>query len=75
MPEKCCAHNCSQQRDKEQGIHLYRIPKDPDRRQKFIRAINRAAFDPVTGGPSKDGKPWEPTDNDRLCSKHFAGGE
>ena len=40
MPESCCAEGCSQKRDIEAGIELYRIPKEKNMREKWIAARN-----------------------------------
>ena len=72
MVEKCCAVNCTQKRDKEKGIQLYRFPADPDRRNLWVQAIKRVEYDIVSGKSTR--KPWKPNQYHRLCSKHFISG-
>uniref|UniRef100_A0A8C6WIF5 THAP-type domain-containing protein n=1 Tax=Neogobius melanostomus TaxID=47308 RepID=A0A8C6WIF5_9GOBI len=65
MPETCCAVGCNNVRDPVAGISLYRIPKEKERREKWLAAIDRK---------SPDGGKWEPSAYQRLCSQHFASG-
>ncbi|XP_077080745.1 uncharacterized protein LOC143733085 [Siphateles boraxobius] len=62
MPSICCAVSCdnskSQRNDKK--LKFYNIPKNPERRQKWISAIKRDH--------------WTPTEHSRLCSEHFISG-
>lgn len=55
------AVGCNSSQRSTEKLHIYRIPKVNDRRDKWIAAISR--------------KNWTPTDNDRLCSKHFISGK
>ena len=41
---------------------VYRIPKEPERRRRWLAFINRR---------NEDGKPWIPGNGDRVCSDHF----
>uniref|UniRef100_A0A668AB04 THAP domain-containing protein 1 n=1 Tax=Myripristis murdjan TaxID=586833 RepID=A0A668AB04_9TELE len=70
MVDSCCAPGCQNSRRRQvKGKAFYRIPKDPDRRQKWISAIKRARSE------QKKTERWEPTGNGfRLCSDHFISG-
>ena len=46
MPERCCAVNCSQQRDKEKGYQLYSFPHDEARRNQWAQALKQITIDP-----------------------------
>ena len=48
---------CHNKYKKDSGIQFYRIPKDPDRRARWIAAISR--------------KDWSPSEFTWLCSEHF----
>ncbi|XP_062401089.1 uncharacterized protein LOC134092302 [Sardina pilchardus] len=61
MPLYCCAPGCSNNQHTREDISFYRIPRDADRRRRWIAAINR--------------KDWEPSTYQRLCSDHFVGGK
>ncbi|XP_039551068.1 THAP domain-containing protein 1-like [Pimephales promelas] len=62
MPSISCAVSCdnskSQRYDKK--LKFYNIPKNPERRHKWISAIKRDH--------------WTPTEHSRLCSEHFISG-
>ncbi|XP_076313352.1 THAP domain-containing protein 2-like [Tachypleus tridentatus] len=60
MVYSCCAFNCSNRHGQVENVSYYRFPKDPDRRRRWIAAVNR--------------KTWTPTKHTRLCSKHFVSG-
>uniref|UniRef100_A0A667XB84 THAP domain-containing protein 1 n=1 Tax=Myripristis murdjan TaxID=586833 RepID=A0A667XB84_9TELE len=69
MVDSCCAPGCINNRRKSVGKSFYRIPKDPDRRNKWLSAIKRARS---KQSPSKR---WDPPANGfRLCSDHFISG-
>ncbi|KAG5264187.1 hypothetical protein AALO_G00273140, partial [Alosa alosa] len=71
MVDYCCAPGCQNSRGKTKtkGKSFYRIPKDPERRNKWIAAIKRAR------GVLNKTERWEPTSNGfRLCSDHFISG-
>ena len=57
----CCAPGCSNSRKTRVDLQFYRIPKDINRRKVWLRSIRRKNF--------------SPTDNTRLCSVHFLGGQ
>ena len=63
----CAAVKCSnnQQRDQPRGIHFYRFPVDPTRRERWLVRVNRRE-------PS--GALWTPGSSARLCSAHFVSG-
>ncbi|XP_059375696.1 THAP domain-containing protein 11-like isoform X2 [Carassius carassius] len=66
MVDNCCAPGCTNKRGKKKGTSFYRIPKDAERRAKWISAIKRAR--------SKQNKTerWDPPAvGFRLCSDHF----
>ncbi|XP_061790065.1 FGGY carbohydrate kinase domain-containing protein isoform X2 [Nerophis lumbriciformis] len=70
MVDSCCAPGCKNQRGDGKAREFYRLPKDPERRQKWVAVINRAR------SQWKKSEPWwEPSDNGvRLCSEHFISG-
>ncbi|CAN7951223.1 unnamed protein product [Ixodes pacificus] len=63
----CCVVNCHEQEGLNPGVHFYRFPSKPhevEQRERWIRAAQRT---------EPDGKPWQPTQNSRMCSRHFVG--
>ncbi|XP_060755369.1 peroxynitrite isomerase THAP4-like isoform X1 [Neoarius graeffei] len=56
----CCAVGCHNRQGQHAGRSFYRFPTDPDKRAKWIAAVNR--------------QDWEPTEYSRLCSDHFISG-
>uniref|UniRef100_A0A3B4ALK8 THAP domain-containing protein 1 n=1 Tax=Periophthalmus magnuspinnatus TaxID=409849 RepID=A0A3B4ALK8_9GOBI len=60
MPSVCCAVGCKNNKSQKNGIIFYNIPKDPERRLRWIAAIAR--------------ENWSPNNNSRLCSQHFVSG-
>ncbi|XP_050396168.1 peroxynitrite isomerase THAP4 [Patella vulgata] len=71
MVRSCCAENCVNRdspENKKKGITFHCIPKAPERRLKWLLAINRR--DPTTN------KLWEPKNSYvALCSEHFKSEE
>jgi len=61
MVKSCCAVGCSNRYFKGCGLKFSRFPQDPERRRKWIAAVNR--------------KDWEPTEFTWICSTHFVGGQ
>lgn len=57
----CCAPSCSNNRKRNPNPKFYRIPKESKQRNAWLNRIRRQDF--------------APTDNTRLCSAHFVGGE
>ena len=57
----CCAPGCSNSRKTRGNLQFYRIPKDINRRRVWLKRIRRKNF--------------MPTENTRLCSVHFLGGQ
>ena len=57
----CCAPGCSNSRKTRGDLQFYRIPKDINRRRIWLKRIRRKNF--------------MPTENTRLCSEHFLGGQ
>lgn len=60
MPKNCCAFGCCNVYKKGCGLQFYRFPVDPDRRRRWIAAVDR--------------KDWEPTEYTWICSEHFITG-
>ena len=60
MPKNCCAVGFSNVYKKGCGLQFYRVPVDPDRRRRWIAAVDR--------------KGWEPTEYTWICSEHFITG-
>ncbi|KAM7307850.1 uncharacterized protein ISCGN_011486 [Ixodes scapularis] len=63
----CCVVNCHEQEGLNPGVSFYRFPSKPhevEQRERWIRAAQRT---------EPDGKPWQPTQNSRMCSRHFVG--
>ena len=70
MVESCLAFNCHNKRGQKKERQFYRLPRDPEKREKWIAAISR-------GDSRKKGEKWAPTGNSdhwRLCSDHFISG-
>lgn len=57
MPNRCAAYGCSNSFVKGSGITLHVFPKDPERRDKWVRALRRDNF--------------AATDTTVICSEHF----
>lgn len=60
MGKSCCAIGCANRYQKGSGISFYRFPKDPERRTRWIAAVDR--------------KNWKPNEYTWLCSAHFISG-
>ena len=60
MLKECCAVGCNNLCEKGNGLSFYTFPTDPDRRSKWIAAVNR--------------KEWYPTEHTVICSEHFIHG-
>ncbi|XP_074546650.1 uncharacterized protein LOC141805465 [Halichoeres trimaculatus] len=70
MVDACCAPGCKNNRGDGKGRAFYRIPKDPERRQKWVAAIKRARRQ------QKKSEDWEPKNPGfRVCSEHFISGQ
>ncbi|XP_059207705.1 uncharacterized protein LOC131986660 [Centropristis striata] len=70
MVDSCCAPGCRNSRKHSKGKSFYRIPKNPERRNKWIAAIRHARTE------QRKTKYWEPKgDGFRLCSDHFISGK
>ena len=61
MVKSCCAHGCVNHLTKGSSFSFYRFPVDPDRRRRWITAINW--------------KDWHPTKYSFVCSAHFVSGK
>ncbi|KAL1268557.1 hypothetical protein QQF64_033920 [Cirrhinus molitorella] len=61
MPSICCAVGCDNSKSQSKGLTFYNIPKNSERRQKWIAAIKKDH--------------WTPTEHSRLCSEHFILGK
>ncbi len=60
MGKCCCAVGCSNRFSKGCGLHFYRFPVNPERKNSWNAAVNR--------------KDWQPTEFTWICSTHFVGG-
>ncbi|XP_065223271.1 uncharacterized protein LOC135847594 [Planococcus citri] len=57
MVSCCSALGCKERATRGSTVTFHRFPRNPDSREKWIRAMKRKNF--------------EPTKNSRLCEKHF----
>lgn len=66
----CCVVRCHNNSYKHVplGIKFHGFPKDPERRQLWVRALRRAV-------PGKPGSLWQPKSHDVVCSEHFVDGK
>ncbi|XP_076650070.1 uncharacterized protein LOC143357447 isoform X2 [Halictus rubicundus] len=70
MVQTCCVKNCKERQNRNTNISfhnrykkfIYRFPKDPKLRDKWIKAINEN--DSIT-------EKFKPSVHSRVCSKHF----
>lgn len=60
MVHTCVVAGCRNRRTPGTTLSFYRFPRDPERKQRWIAAVNRAG--------------WVPNDGSRLCSTHFISG-
>uniref|UniRef100_A0A8C7MD68 THAP-type domain-containing protein n=1 Tax=Oncorhynchus kisutch TaxID=8019 RepID=A0A8C7MD68_ONCKI len=60
MVHTCVVAGCRNRRIPGTSLSFYRFPRDPDRKQRWIAAVNREG--------------WLPNDGSRLCSTHFISG-
>lgn len=60
MVKSCCAVGCSHRFFKGCGLKFYRFPTDPERRLRWIAAVDR--------------KNWTPSEYSWICSAHFIRG-
>ena len=69
----CTSHNChrtSQDCTCPDLFQLYPFPTlkgDREKRKEWVKSINRKN--------PKTGKNWQPSEDDRVCSKHFVDGQ
>ncbi|XP_019736608.1 uncharacterized protein LOC109522457 isoform X1 [Hippocampus comes] len=61
MVHTCVVAGCRNRRTPGTGLSFYRFPRDPERKQLWIAAVNRQG--------------WAPNDGSRLCSTHFISGK
>ncbi|XP_029514713.1 uncharacterized protein LOC115128718 isoform X4 [Oncorhynchus nerka] len=61
MVHTCVVAGCRNRRIPGTSLSFYRFPRDPDRKQRWIAAVNREG--------------WLPNDGSRLCSTHFISGK
>ncbi|XP_076027820.1 uncharacterized protein LOC143017088 [Genypterus blacodes] len=61
MVHTCVVSGCRNRRTPGTALSFYRFPRDPDRKQRWIAAVNREG--------------WMPNDGSRLCSTHFISGK
>ncbi|XP_047456155.1 uncharacterized protein LOC125017282 isoform X2 [Mugil cephalus] len=57
MVHTCVVAGCRNRRTPGTTLSFYRFPRDPERKQRWIEAVNREG--------------WVPNDGSRLCSTHF----
>uniref|UniRef100_A0A3B5A6I6 Uncharacterized LOC103371902 n=1 Tax=Stegastes partitus TaxID=144197 RepID=A0A3B5A6I6_9TELE len=57
MVHTCVVAGCRNRRTPGTSLSFYRFPRDPERKQRWIAAVNREG--------------WVPNDGSRLCSTHF----
>ncbi|XP_072298319.1 uncharacterized protein [Eucyclogobius newberryi] len=62
MGKSCCAVGCTNRQETTVGVSFYRIPKNPERRSKWLAAIQRDNWTPHPATA-------------RLCSEHFITGQ
>lgn len=60
MVHTCVVAGCRNRRTPGTTLSFYRFPRDPDRKQRWIAAVNREG--------------WVPNEGSRLCSTHFISG-
>lgn len=61
MVHTCVVAGCRNRRTPGTPLSFYRFPRDPERKRRWIVAVNRRG--------------WEPNDGSRLCSTHFLSGK
>ncbi|KAJ8350939.1 hypothetical protein SKAU_G00260690 [Synaphobranchus kaupii] len=61
MVHTCVVVGCRNRRTPGTTLSFYRFPRDSERKQRWISAINREG--------------WLPNDGSRLCSTHFISGK
>jgi len=61
MPKICCVPQCANVCRKGCGLYFYRFPKERERRNQWIAAVNR--------------QNWTPSEHTWICSEHFVSGE
>lgn len=61
MPAHCCAYGCKNRQITGVDLQVFRIPRDPHLRAKWVSAIKR--------------DDCEPTEHSRICAKHFISGK
>ncbi|KAG7256454.1 hypothetical protein CRUP_001582 [Coryphaenoides rupestris] len=61
MVHTCVVSGCRNRRTPGTALSFYRFPRDPERKQRWVDAVNREG--------------WQPNDGSRLCSTHFISGK
>ncbi|KAF7709366.1 uncharacterized protein LOC124383076 [Silurus meridionalis] len=61
MVHTCVVAGCRNRSTPGTALSFYRFPRDPERKQRWIAAVNR--------------KGWVPNEGSRLCSNHFISGK
>ncbi|XP_072768089.1 uncharacterized protein [Nerophis lumbriciformis] len=61
MVHTCVVAGCRNRRTPGTSLSFYRFPRDAERKQRWIAAVNRQG--------------WLPNDGSRLCSTHFVSGK
>ncbi|XP_012730186.2 uncharacterized protein LOC105934643 [Fundulus heteroclitus] len=65
MPTTCCAPGCTQRHSKSSGVRFFRLPRDEERRRKWVVSMRK----------NNPNRLWTPSRHDRICSLHFISGE
>ncbi|KAK8759106.1 hypothetical protein V5799_003262 [Amblyomma americanum] len=65
--KNCCVVGCNSKYSNSPGVKFFSFPSRPwerERRQRWIQLVRRQ---------NEDGTGWLPSNNSRICSKHFVG--
>lgn len=57
MPSSCCVPGCTSNYKNKENVNVFKFPKDPEKRNKWLRSIQRD---------------FVVTDSSVVCVKHFA---
>ncbi|XP_056007410.1 THAP domain-containing protein 11-like [Ostrea edulis] len=74
MVKGCCVHGCTANSSSNSDRNFFIIPKESNRRERWLRAINRAHVN--EDGSVDQNKLWAPTSgHNYVCSAHFVSGK
>lgn len=74
MVKGCCVHGCTANSMSNTDRNFYIIPKEAKRRDKWLRAINRAHVN--KDGSVDRNRLWSPNSGHvYVCSAHFVSGK